>query len=217
MKTRNMPRNPLYIPLARAGIMASVALLTACAAPSWSAKLTRFQQWPANAVGATYALEQATHDVGNLEYQAFADMLRAAISSTGLVQAQDQQAARFVVNFEYGSTQEQRWVQRYRDSVYEPWGWGAGYYGINDGWAGGLFYSPPPVVNVPVQAYKNNLTVIIKDKSQGDNEVYRAQAVSYSSSDNLTAQMPYLTRAVFDRFPGNNGQVIDITYEKSRH
>lgn len=200
---------------ARVGVLASLVLLTACAAPSWSAKLTRFQQWPANTIGATYYLEPTAEQTNNLEYLAFADMIRASIGSTGLVEAQNLSVARFAVDFDYGTTLEQRWIEQYRDSVYPPWGWGGGYYGINDGWAGGMFYSPPPIVNVPVQAYKNSLTVIIKDQAQNDKEVYRAQAVSYSQNDSLTVQMPYLSRAVFDGFPGNNGQVIDITYQKA--
>ncbi|MCX5592711.1 DUF4136 domain-containing protein [Alcaligenes endophyticus] len=216
MNTCNQRQDHAFVRAFRFGVLVSLAFLTACAAPSWSAKLTRFQQWPADTMGATYSIQANPTQANNLEYLAFADMIRASIGSTGLVEAQNLSAARFAVNFDYGATVEQRWVERYRDSVYGPWGWGGGYYGMNDGWAGGLFYSPPPVVNVPVQAYKNSLTVIIKDQTQEDKEVYRAQAVSYSESDNLTLQMPYLTRAVFDDFPGNNGQVIDITYQKSR-
>lgn len=198
---------------ARGAVLLSVALLSACAAPSWSAKLTRYQQWPHDAVGARYQFKATEQEKNNLEFQAFADMVRAAIGPTGLVYAEPGTEARFVVEMEYGNPVEQRWVQQYRDSVYGPWGWGG--IGINDGWAGGMFYSPPVLVNVPVQAYKNNLTIVIKDKRSDGREVYRAQAVSYSQADNLAAQMPYLAQAVFDTFPGNNGQVLDVNYKKA--
>jgi hypothetical protein len=100
----------------------------------------------------------------------------------------------------------------YYDNGFGP-GWG---YGGRGYWGGGVFL-PPPVVNVPVNVYKNTLTVVITDNQQQGAEVYRSSAVSMTSSDNLLAVMPYLTRAVFEGFPGNNGQVRTINYELQRH
>ncbi|MGO3130791.1 MAG: DUF4136 domain-containing protein [Alcaligenes sp.] len=193
--------------------LAFAVLTTACAAPSWSAKLTRYQHWPAVTSGDTYYIKSAPDKSSNLQDQAFADSVRAAIGVTGLVQAQDLKSARFVVQMDYGNPQEQSWVPQFADSFYGPsaWGIGRGYYAPNDGWGGGFFYSPN-VVNVPVTVYKNYLNVIITDNQNSDAEVYRATAVSYSHSDNLDQQMPFLSQAIFDRFPGNNGQVIDIRY-----
>ena len=197
--------------------LAFAALTTACAAPSWSAKLTRYQQWPANASGETYYIQPIPGDGNNLEYQSFADSVRASIGVTGLVEAPNLKSARFVVKMDYGNPQEQSWVPQFADSFYGPtwWGMGRGYYAPNDGWAGGFFYSPN-VVNVPVTVYKNYLNVIITDNRNSGTEVYRATAVSYSHSDNLAQQMPFLSQAIFDRFPGNNGQVIDIRYPLPR-
>ncbi|XOT94767.1 DUF4136 domain-containing protein [Alcaligenes pakistanensis] len=193
--------------------LAFAVLTTACAAPSWSAKLTRYQQWPAVTSGDTYYIKSAPDKSNSLQDQSFADSVRAAIGVTGLVQAQDLKSARFVVQMDYGNPQEQSWVPQFADSFYGPsaWGIGRGYYAPNDGWGGGFFYSPN-VVNVPVTVYKNYLNVIITDNQNSNAEVYRATAVSYSHSDNLDQQMPFLSQAIFDRFPGNNGQVIDIRY-----
>lgn len=199
---------------ARLAALGLVALATGCAAPSWSAKLTRYQQWPAQTNGETYRLMSTDAQRGNLQYQSFADSVRAAIGVTGLVEAQAGAPARFVVEIDYGNPQEQSWVPQYADSFYGPMGWGMGrgYFAPNDGWAGGFFYSPP-VVNVPVTLYRNYLNVVIRDNRQQQAEVYRATAVSYSQSDNLAVQMPFLSQAIFDGFPGNNGQVIDIEYQ----
>ena len=200
--------------VARLAALGLVALATGCAAPSWSAKLTRYQQWPAQTNGETYRLMSTDAQRGNLQYQSFADSVRAAIGVTGLVEAQAGAPARFVVEIDYGNPQEQSWVPQYADSFYGPMGWGMGrgYFAPNDGWAGGFFYSPP-VVNVPVTLYRNYLNVVIRDNRQQQAEVYRATAVSYSQSDNLAVQMPFLSQAIFDGFPGNNGQVIDIEYQ----
>lgn len=197
--------------------LALAVLTTACAAPSWSAKLTRYQQWPTATSGDTYYIKSSPDKSNSLQYQSFADSVRASIGVTGLVQAPDLKAARFVVQMDYGNPQEQSWVPQFADSFYGPsaWGIGRGYYAPNDGWGGGFFYSPN-VVNVPVTVYKNYLNVIITDNQNSGAEVYRATAVSYSYSDNLDQQMPFLSQAIFDGFPGNNGQVIDIRYPLAR-
>ena len=192
--------------------MAALMFLAGCAS-TLSARVTTFQQWPADAQGAGYRLVPPKGDT--LEVQAFSDMVRAAIGRTGLVEAQGGQAPRFDVHFEYGTTTSQEWVQRFHDPYFDgfgPWGWG-GYYGGFRGWGGGLYYTPT-VVNVPVRVDKNTLTVTINDNQRQGAQVYKSTAVSASGS--LVEVMPYLAQAVFDGFPGNNGQVRNITYDLQR-
>ncbi|MGE8591723.1 MAG: DUF4136 domain-containing protein, partial [Alcaligenes sp.] len=50
---------------ARLAALGLVALATGCAAPSWSAKLTRYQQWPAQTNGETYRLMSTDAQRGN--------------------------------------------------------------------------------------------------------------------------------------------------------
>src|SRR3546814_2285778 len=73
-----------------------------------------------------------------------------------------------------------------------------GYYGGFGGWGGGVYMSPS-VSNVPVNVYKNTLTISIKDNRNNEHEVYRSSAVNVSSEENLLQVMPYLAQAVFDR------------------
>lgn len=196
--------------------MAALMVLAGCAS-TISARVTTFQQWPADAQGASYRIVPPAGEA--LEVQTFADMVRAAIGRTGLYEAQGGQSPRFDVHFEYGTTVSQEWQQRYTDPYYSgfgPWGWG-GYYGGFRGWGGGIFYSPPPMlVNVPVQVTKNTLVVTINDNQRQGVQVYKSTAVSSSSAESLVQVMPYLAQAVFDGFPGNNGQVRDITYDRQR-
>ena len=189
--------------------VAALMLLAGCAS-TLSARVTTFQQWPADSQGAHYRIVPPSGDT--LEVQAFSDMIRAAIGRTGLVEEQGGQKPRFDVHFEYGSTVSQEWVQRFYDPYFDgfgPWGWG-GYYGGFRGWGGGIYYTPS-VVNVPVRVSKNTLTVTINDNQRQGAQVYKSTAVSTSGS--LVEVMPYLAQAVFDGFPGNNGQVRNITYE----
>lgn len=194
------------------------ALLVSGCASTLSARVTSYQQWPANAQGATYRIVPDQKQVNNLEFQSIADMIRASIGPTGLVEARSGQP-RFDVHINYDNPMTQALVQRYNDPyLYDGWGFGpsfGGYYGGYRGWGGGIFLSPSTYAE-PVNVYKNTLTVIINDNQNKGTEVYRSSAVNVSSSDNLFQAMPYLAQAVFDGFPGNNGQVREVEYERRR-
>lgn len=197
--------------------LASIAVLAGCAS-GISARVTTYQQWPLDATGSTYRVVAMTGQANNLEFQTFADMVSAAMGPTGLVQAVAGQPARFDVTVGYGNPVDQRWTQRYSDSFADGWGFNpffGGFYGGGWGWTSGI-YMAPSTVTVPVEVYKNTLTVIIKDNRRSGAEVYRASAVNISDEDNLTAVMPYLAQAIFDAFPGNNGQVREVRYDRQR-
>lgn len=194
-------------------------VLTGCAS-TISARVTSYEEWPGDAVGSTYHIVSTAGQDNNLEFQSFADMVRAAIGPTGLVEAASPEAARFDIVMDYGSQAEKRWVQRYHDPYYmDGWGFnpffGGIYGGHGWGWGSGI-YMGPSTVNVPVEVYKNTLTIIIQDKHNNGREVYRSTALNISDGHNLALVMPYLAQAVFDGFPGNNGQVREVRYDR-RH
>lgn len=197
-------------------VMALLAL-SGCAS-TLSARVATYQQWPVGAQGEYYRIVPGPTQAGNLQFGAFSDMLRAAIGPTGLREAVSGAQPRFDVRMEYSNPVKQAWVQRY-DDYYLNDGWMGpafgGYYGGWGGWGGGIMYRTP-MVNVPVNVYSNTLTVTITDQKQGGLEVYRATATHTSESDNLEVVMPYLMQAIFDDFPGNNGQVREIQYELPR-
>ncbi|MFT0851782.1 DUF4136 domain-containing protein [Achromobacter sp. F4_2707] len=196
------------------GLLAALLFLGGCAS-SLSARVTTYQQWPVGVEGEYYQIVGSPQQSGNLQFAAFSDMLRAAIGPTGLREVAPGAEPRFEVRLEYGNPVKQGWVRTY-DDPYPFYGWPGfgGYYGWG-GWGGGVFYSPRSVT-VPVEIYRNTLTVTLFDKLANGQEVYRATAVHNSQSDSLDAVMPYLMQAVFDGFPGNNGQVREIRYELPR-
>lgn len=198
-------------------LLASIVVLTSCAS-TISARVTSYQQWPADATGSTYRIHPMPGQTNNLEFDAFADMVRAAIGPTGLVEAGQAQSPRFDVLVGYGNPVQQRWVQRYRDPYMDGWGFNpffGGMYGGNGGWGWGSgIYMGPSTVNVPVEVFQNTLTITIKDNQHNDAEVYRSSAVSISDTDHLVTVMPYLAQAIFDGFPGNNGQVREVRYDR---
>lgn len=179
-----------------------LALSLGGCASVFSAQVSRYQQWPSGTEGATYWIEPDAQQQNNLQFQTYADSVRAALGPTGLVEASDQSQARFVVHLEYSSPRERVWEQQpvdpyfYPGPYYRPWGWGYG----------------PMVENVAVDIYRLTLSVRIDDQSQQGREVYRATAEAGSRRNQLGAAMPYLARALFDRFPGRNGETIQVRY-----
>lgn len=177
-----------------------------------SARVTSFQQWPSDAVGQRYRFVIADPSQNNnLEYQAYQDMVRAGIGSTGLVEAENGASARFTVSFKYGVSQTQVMVRR----PYDPYfygGYGPGFYGPRGYWGGWGGYWGPDWVDVPAVAYRNTLTLEIHDANRSGAEVYRATAYSVSGGEKLLTVMPYLVRAIFDNFPGNNGSEREVHY-----
>src|SRR5690606_25786309 len=135
--------------------LATAALLLSGCASTLSARVTSFQQWPANVEGETYRLAPGPQqDPNSLEYMAFADMLRAAIGPVGLVEAQPGSPARFDVSFHYENPLTQTWVERYDDRFYPGFSPFWGYYGGRYGCGGSVFYSTS-VVSGPVEGNKN--------------------------------------------------------------
>ncbi len=198
-------------------LLGSVFLIAGCAS-TLSARVTSFQQWPGNAQGDSYRIVPAEAQKNNLEFQAVADMVRANIGPTGLVESQSGQA-RFDLHITYENPVTKTWVQRYNDPYLND-GWMGpafgGYYGGFHGWGWGGIYMAPTVQNFPVEIYNNTLTIVINDNQANNAEVYRSSAVNLSSNNNLLQVMPYLAQAVFDRFPGNNGQVREVQYDRPR-
>lgn len=188
--------------------------LAGCATtPSVSARVTSFQRWPADAVGQRYrfvAAEPAQNN--NLEYQSFQDTLRSGLGTTGLVEAKAGESARFDVLFKYGVSQTQVMVRQ----PYDPYfygGYGPGFYGSRGYWGGWGGYWGPGWIDVPTVAYRNALTIEIHDAAHGGAEVYRATAYNVSGGNNMLRVLPYLVRAIFDDFPGNNGSEREVTYQ----
>lgn len=211
-----------YWALMRLCAVAALAVFVSGCASTLSARVTSYQQWPTDAQGQSYRITPSASQVNNLEFQSIADMVRASIGATGLVEARAGQDARFDVSLLYENPVSQTWVQRRTDPyLYDGWGFSpfGGYYGGYGGfggWGGGGIFMAPAYQNVPVEVYKNTLAVIIKDRRNNGAEVYRSSAVNVSSTDNLQQVMPYLAQAVFDGFPGNNGQVREVEYERAR-
>ena len=199
----------------------AVLALAGCAA-TVPARVTTFQQWPSDAVGTTWKFSTSREQQDSLEYRQYADMVRSALSPIGIVEARDGDAARFSVTMSYGVEPVQLRVERSYDPFYSPWGpYGYGGFGGRRGRAGmGFGYAwgapyPSTWSSTTVDVSRSFLKVEIRDVGRNNTKVYESTAVN-TGSGSLPEVMPYLVRAIFDRFPDTNGQVRQINYEVDR-
>jgi len=199
----------------RWGMLLAAALLVSGCASKLATHVTHFQSWPQDAAGQTFRIAPAPADAHNaLEYQTYADLIRAAIEPVGLVRADDRTQPRFLVSFEYSDPTRRGWVQQWHDPwpwSFYPW-WGLSRYYGGWGWGGGMNMMPSAV---PVAVHENTLTVSIQDLHD-DRQVFKTTARANTHQPQLNRVMPYLVRAIFDEFPGNNGQNREIEYEWER-
>jgi len=209
----SIPSGRLLRGVVLAGVLAVVVGVAGCAS-TVSARVTSFQQWPANVQGQTYRFAAAPG--GNLEQRAYQDVVRANMGATGLVEAPAGAPARFEVAFDFGVSQ----VQVLTRQPYDPYFYGGyGGYGRFHGGPYGRFYGPgfgwggfwgPQWVDVPVTAYRNTVNLRINDAARRGVEVYRSTASTLSDRPDMIRVMPYLVQSIFDDFPGNNGSEREV-------
>jgi hypothetical protein len=192
-------------------IIACVSILSGCATPTVTAHVTSFQRWPADAAGQTYAFAAVPEvQAQNLEYRSYLDMVRAEMGRTGLVEAPAGKPARFTVAVAFGATPTTIMVSRPVDPFFDSGVFGPRWRRGGAGWSMG--YWGPNWIDVPVAAYRNSLTLTIQDAAQGGMEVYRSTATMTSGREDMLTAMPYLVRAIFENFPGNNGAEREVEY-----
>lgn len=199
-------------------VLATTALVAGCAS-TVSARVTSFEHWPMGVQGQSYRLMAQPDQADNLEYRSYQDMVRASIGATGLVEVPAGAPARFDVVFDYGSIQTQVMTRQPYDPYFHGgYGRGFGHYGYGAPWGWGGYWGPA-WVDVPSVAYRNTLNLRIADRNNGSVEVYRSSASTLTGHPNLLQSMPYLTRAIFDNFPGNNGteRVVEFDNRSDGH
>ncbi|MBU4610269.1 DUF4136 domain-containing protein [Achromobacter sp. GG226] len=205
-------KHPLRLRSLRATLaaVAATAALAGCAASPFNARVTTFQQWPADAVGATYRFAADSRQE-SLEQRSYEDVIRSSLGSVGLVEAQPgSRPARFTVGFTYRTEPFQTYAET--PAPFPPPFYGYGYYGRGPwGWGMGFpFGGYPAYQAVPVTAYRNILEVSIRDASRGGQEVFQGRAMHAGGPDSMVDAMPYLAQAVFADFPYGNGQTRTV-------
>jgi Domain of unknown function (DUF4136) len=217
MKTRN----DVFLRASRYMLAAlMIGLLSACASPI-TAKVTSFNQWPADTAGAGFSFIRPVDALNDLEQQAYEGKVQAELEKIGLKRVATGQVGRIQVDIVTGNgTRDKKFREAiYRDNYmyHPPYRDGAGnvYGGF---WAPDRFgprYVGDRTVTRTVQV--SNLRLRLLD-SQGNapgkpRAVFESRAVYEGDNEDLATLVPYLVRAVFDGFPGQNGKVRSLRFD----
>ncbi len=213
--------NDIYQRLSRyAIVMMVVALLAACAGPI-TAKVTSFNQWPVEAAAATFSFIRPVDALNDLEQQAYEGYVQIELQKIGLKRVAPGQVGRIQVDIVTGNGTRNKQFREpiYRNSYiyHPPYRDGAGNV-FGGFWAPDQFgprYVGDRTVTRTVQV--SNLQLRLLD-AQGNapgkpRAVFESRAVYEGDNEDLATLVPYLVRAVFDGFPGQNGRVRSVRFD----
>jgi hypothetical protein len=210
--------------LVKVGLAATLlGLLAACASPI-TTRVTSFNQWPANTAGSTFSYVSRPDNTRELEQATYESQVQSELEKRGLVRAPAGQVGRMQVDVSTSNRSEQRTYLQpiYQDNyVYVP--------GYRDA-AGHIFpgvwtldpFGPRYVgdrqINTTLQTSTLQLRLL---DSQGSppgkpRTVFESRAIfeGEGGGDQLPLVVPYLVRAVFDDFPGQNGRVHVVRFDR---
>lgn len=197
-----------------------LALIAACASPI-TAKVTSFNQWPADTVGATFSFIRPVDALNDLEQQAYEGKVQTELEKLGLKRALPGQVGRIQVDVVTGNGTRNKQFREavYRDNyVYHPPYRDAAGNVFGGFWAPDQFgsrYVGDRTVTRTVQV--SNLRLRLLD-AQGNTQgkpraVFESRAVYEGSNEDLATLVPFLVRAVFDDFPGQNARVRTVKFD----
>jgi hypothetical protein len=202
-------------------LLAASALLAGCAMPI-TAKVTTFSFWPQDAAGATFSyVPPPETKAGELEQLTYETYVRAELERLGLKYVKPDQKPRFLAEVgTTGTTRERKFLEPvysnqliflppYRDpygNVF-PGYWAPDQFGSR--------YVGDREVTRTVQV--SRMKVRLLDNQAGTagkpRAVFESTAVYEGDNEDLPDLVPYLTRAVFDGFPGQNGKVRQVKFD----
>jgi hypothetical protein len=175
----------------------SLFILLAACAQSVSTDVTRFNQFAGPPMG-TFSIEPAPEQAGSLEFTSTVTLLSAELRRIGFAPAATGDAADYVVR--YTATQTRFDAGSERGPVDVGVGVGGGSRGTSVGV--GIGFNLGSGGNSSA-GYINKLSVTM-ERPDGA-RVFEGHASAMSHSQGLNDIMPYLMRAVFTDFPGENG------------
>lgn len=212
-----------------------IALIFSClnaCAPSVRTDVTRFNEMPSTQ-GQTFVIEPSSNEQGSLEYKQYAQLIRQKLEQNGFHFSEKKSGEDYKVKFTFGIDNGS--TSTVDMPLYGQTGGGTTtFQGNSMGSVGGAPYSSTSFgtsytaptygevgsVPISVTTYTRFLTLGIWDakslaQGKGD-KVFEANAISKGSSSSLPTVMPLMIDAVFQDFPGKNGETITVTAPLSK-
>lgn len=207
-----------------------LALLAGCA-PTFEARVARFQQLPPAASQSFFIEPRDENERGGLEFATYANLVSQRLVANGYTPAASAAAASLTVQLDYRVGPPREKIAT-RPGI---GGFGGGFGGFGGGfgrfggfygggfpyWGGYGFGGPygfggfggfnyPDVYSVT----QYNSTLALKIVRNADKaSVFEGRAETVSSSNNLIRLVPNLVTAIFTNFPGSSGETVRVRFD----
>jgi Domain of unknown function (DUF4136) len=202
-----------------------VAVLLSACASSITARVTSFNQWPADMAGSTFSFITLVNPTRELEQATYENHVQAELEKRGLKRAPAGQAGRVQVDVATTQRSEEKTYMQpvYQDNYvfFPPYRDAAGHIfpGV---WAPDPFgprYVGDRPVNRTLQISSLQLRLLDTRVAGPGNQpgkprtVFESRAIYEGDNGDLPAVVPFLVRAVFDEFPGQNGRTRTVRFD----
>jgi Domain of unknown function (DUF4136) len=206
---------PAFEHLARWALLCAATLLAGCAT-TVNTQVSRFQAWSADLVPSRFVFLRAVDPLRELEQASYEALVEAELQRLGLSRALPGETARLQVDLSVGSQLEQR---PYLQPVYQDlplwrpaWRDAAGRihpgYWARDPFGPRLVGQQPAVATLQVSTLRVRL---LDAAEQPARAVYDATARHEAVGTLALPQvMPWLVRAAFEGFPGQNAEAREV-------
>jgi hypothetical protein len=177
-------------------VTTSILLLLLLCGCGQAVTVTRFNALPVPSGGQTFAVVPQGSQNGNLEFQHVADLVAAALAAHGYqpVASGDATKADLAVLLLYGPAGSRTQAIPYAPVHSYPW-WGGPQYDV-------------------FTTFSHYLAVDMFDEAarrRGENRmVFQGRAYTDTSEGEFNVALPYLVQALFERFPGVNGETVRV-------
>ncbi len=195
-------------------------LLVAGCATTLDTRVTSFNQWPTDAAGGTFGFISPRQAGRELEQANYESLVAAELGRLGLKQAPAGTAARFHVEVQVAARSEVRSFMRpvYQDQYVLRPAFRDRAGRIHPGyWAPdpfGPLYVGEQAVQRTVWLTSLRLRILDTAKSAASpTAVFESEVVHEGDRDAAASLVPWLVRAVFDEFPGQNGRVRRVRFD----
>ncbi len=198
----------------------AVLALAGCATPL-STQVTRFNAWGPELAQSTFSFMRAVDPARELEQLSYEAQVEAELQRLGLRRAAPGQAARLQVDMQLTTQQENRPFLRpvYQDfPTYRP-GFRDAAGRIYPGYWGPDPFGPRLVGHqqtvVAVQVSSLRLRLIEPAPAGGQARTVFESTARHEAAGSVPLPQiaPWLVRAVFEDFPGQNGQVRNVRFD----
>ena len=201
----------------------ATALLTACASPI-TARVTSFNQWPVDMAGSTFSYITPVNPTRELEQASYENLVQPELEKQGLKRAPAGHVGRVQVDVAATHRVEDKTYMApvYQDNyVYLPPYRDAAGHIFPGTWAPDPFgprYVGDRPVSLTVQISSLRVRLLDTKAASGNppgkpRPVFESRAIYEGDNGDLPAVMPYLVRAVFDEFPGQNGKARIVKFD----